>query len=471
MRTDGFARNLDSIVETEALDYSGVRRPLRGVEIKDDTYAIIKVLRSDGSEVALTDAGSKRTASSASARSLRNLKSNPKADLDQPPAGSTFNYSNFIAQRVVDSRAEKQQIIETFGEPYIFFYGEKPRIMNVQGLLMNTADFNWKNEFWKNYENYLRGTKLVELDARVYFYFDDQIVEGYLLDASASHDASLPYQVPFQFTLFVTSHTYLSLIDDTGMYPVSANVRVPVDNLRDKDNLDNTIKQLRARMDSLRPDELLSTTWAVQQAAEKAAGGVIGKQAIMSAVISGLSDFEAKTVAFFENIKTYFYGRRMVVPKGIAGSENLTSRAEFANKATFPGEPIERDLPLRTFISDNVDEYIGGWAYDLPKSVMEEDIDLNEIYEEDIEKALLAQLASMGVDISDPTPAQNWRSSLTHTLTKTADRIDFYAGLGRGVTTSLREKAFQAADLAQSVPSLLQAPVGALKATVPFYIP
>ena len=31
MKTDGFARNLDSIVEQKALDFKGVRRPLRGI--------------------------------------------------------------------------------------------------------------------------------------------------------------------------------------------------------------------------------------------------------------------------------------------------------------------------------------------------------------------------------------------------------------------------------------------------------
>jgi hypothetical protein len=464
MRTDGFSRNLDSIVKKEALDYDNVRRPLRGVEIKDDTYGIIKVIRSNGSEVPLIDAGSRTTPSSRSIRST-------DEDIEIPSPGSTFNYSNFIAERVIDSRNEKNQIVETFGEPYIFFYGEKPRIMNVQGVLMNTMDFNWKNEFWKNYEKYLRGTKLVELDARIYFYFDDQIVEGYLLSASAQHDSTLPYHVPFQFTLFVTAHQYVGLIDDSGLYPVSANVNVPVENLRDFQLLDSTVQQLRARMENLRPDELLSTTWQVQQAAEKAAGGVIGKAAIMSAIIGGMSDYEAKINGFISNIKTYFYGRRMVVPRGLAGSERYAGQVTNANQATFHGEPPRRTKPLRSQIADNIDEYMGGGFYNLPKSVMEEGVDLQEIYEEDFEKVLLGQLAEMGVDVSEATLAQSWRANLTHTLTKTADTIDFTAGLARGSLTSLREKAFQAANLAQSIPSLLSAPVGFVKQTVPFYIP
>lgn len=35
-----------------------VRRPTRGLEIKEDTPAIIKVVQADGTEVPLTDSGS-----------------------------------------------------------------------------------------------------------------------------------------------------------------------------------------------------------------------------------------------------------------------------------------------------------------------------------------------------------------------------------------------------------------------------
>jgi len=466
MRTDGFARNLDDIVDKKALDFEGVRRPLRGVEIKDDTYAIIKVIRSDGKEVPLVDSGSQITAKSQGIRgSVEELR-------EIPPEGATFNYSNFIAQQVIDARAEKQQIVETFGEPYIFFYGEKPRIMQVQGLLMNTIDFNWKNEFWKNYENYLRGTKLVELDARIYFYFDDQIVEGYMLDAQASHSADFPYHVPFQFTLFVTAHTYIGLLSSSTQYPISANVQVPAKDLTSTEFFNDTINKLRDRKDKLRPNQLLSTTWAVRQAAERAAGPLVGKAAIQGAIFKGLSNYEAKVNAFLSNVKTYFYGRRMVVPKGIAGAELLAGQATYADAATLPGEAPERQLPLRSKITDNYDEYIGGSLQSLPKSLMEEDVDLNEIYEEDMEKKLLLELAKLGVDVTKPSKMQNWRSDFTHTITKTADTIDFTAGIAIHGTGALVNKAKQVFNLATSLPGTIAGTAaGVVKAAKPPFIP
>jgi hypothetical protein len=461
MRTDGFKRNLDDLVERRALDFEGVRRPLRGIEIKEDTYSIIKVIRSDGKEVPLVDSGSKLTANSLG------IRGDSQIFPDAPPEGSTFNYSNFIAQQVIDARTEKSQVVENFGEPYIFFYGEKPRIMQVQGLLMNTLDFNWKNEFWKNYENYLRGTKLVELDARIYFYFDDQIVEGYMLDASASHSADMPYHVPFQFTIFVTGHTYIGLLSSSSDYPISANL-----NLQATEQIDllsqEVVGKLRDRKDALRPNQLLSTTWRVRQAAERAAGELVGKEAIQSAIIKGLSSYEAKTRAFFDNVKSYFYGRRMVVPKGIAGAELLAGQATYADAATFPGVAPQRQLPLRSKITDNVDEYIGGSLQQLPKGLMEDAIDINEIYEEDLEQKLLLELARLGVDVSKPNKMQNWRSNFTHTITKTADRIDFAQGIAIHGTGSIVNKSYQMFDLAKSLPgTLISATAGAVSTATP----
>jgi hypothetical protein len=466
MRTDGFKRNLEDLVDKKALDFEGVRRPLRGIEIKDDTYAIIKIIRSDGKEVPLVDSGSKVTSHSMSIRGdIPELR-------EVPPEGSTFNYSNFIAQQVIDARAEKAQIVETFGQPYIFFYGAKPRILQVQGLLMNTLDFNWKNEFWKNYENILRGTKLVELDARIYFYFDDQIVEGYMLDASASHNADFPYHVPFQFTLFVTGHTYVGLLSSSSDYPISANVQVPAKDLTSTEFFNDTINRLRDRKDQLRPNQLLSTTWQVRQAAERATETMVGRAAITGAILKGLSNYEAKTKAFLENVKTYFYGRRMVVPRGIAGAELLAGQATYADAATLPGEAPKRQRPLRSKITDNDDEYIGGSIQQLPRNLMEEEVDINEIYVEDLEKELLAELADLGVDVSKPSKMQNWRSTFTHTLTKTADQIDFAAGIAIHGTGSLVNKAQQAFNLSQSLPGTLFSNLaGAATIAKPPFIP
>jgi hypothetical protein len=173
----------------EAQTYENVRRPLRGIEIKQDTYAVLRVIKITGEEIPIFD--------SSSAEEVDGI-------------GKSTRYSNFILQQVQEQRVEKQQIIETFGEDYIFFFGERPRIMTFAGVLLNTKDFNWKNEFLENYERYLRGTRLVEQNARLYLYFDDLVIEGYILQSSVNYSSDMPYHVQFSFQMYVCQYSDLS---------------------------------------------------------------------------------------------------------------------------------------------------------------------------------------------------------------------------------------------------------------------
>lgn len=445
LQADAFQSVL-SDVTSHGFDFATVRRPFRGIEIKEDTYCVLKVIRSNGREIPLVDSGAR--VDNQKSYGIRPTFKDGDVDVYEAPAAArTFNYSNFIAQAIVEARSEKTQVVENFGEPYIFFFGEKPRVISVQGLLMNTLDFNWKNEFWLNYEASLRGTKLVEQDARIYLYYDNQIVEGYTLDAQASHDSTLPYHIPFSFTLFVTGHSYIGEIDQTGMYPIAPGVvDITSRDLTSMQNLERTLDKLRDRRDKLRPDKLISTLEDVRLASENAAHGIIGYQAIQAAIIQGLSDFEAKTKAFLDNVKTYFYGRRTVVPRGIAGAEVYAGEATYANEANFLGVPSARTLPLRSSISDNVDEYVGSGGFGATEDMAyvaetlqkEQNIDWTTY-----EALLYAQLADMGVDITDPTLGQTLRSRLTNAVIEMGGKVDFAAGIALHGIGSLMFKGEQ----------------------------
>ncbi len=171
-----------------------VRRPLRGLEMKKDTYATIKVVDALNRPIPFVDSSA------------------PPAE-DGGTIGQSTEYSNFILQAVQEQRVEKQQIVETFGEDYIFFFGERPRIYTFNALLINARNFNWKNEWWKNYEEVLRGTKLLERNARMYLYYDDVVVEGYMLQAQASTTVDDPHKLPLTFQVFCTNY---AVIGDVG---------------------------------------------------------------------------------------------------------------------------------------------------------------------------------------------------------------------------------------------------------------
>jgi hypothetical protein len=176
---------------------SPIRRPYRGIQIKKDTYAVLSVRGPSGDAIPL-------------------YSSSAIPDMpDEAGPGRVNEYSDFILQQVQDQRMEKQQIIETFGDTFVYLFGERPRIVTFSGQLVNTEDFNWRAQFWYNYDHYFRGTRLVQLNARCYLAYDSIVLEGYPLSAVASDDAENPYQVSFSVTMLLTDYHESSTIGET----------------------------------------------------------------------------------------------------------------------------------------------------------------------------------------------------------------------------------------------------------------
>jgi len=178
----------DPFVEAEGRSFTdpkaeqfNIRRPFFGISIKDPRHAFLSIYQDGGNG---------------------NLVPISMKDSSAPGGWSNANH-NFLLMNVTESRQEKVQIIETFGDHFAFFYGEKPIVLSVQGILLNTMDFNWKNEWFYNYENFLRGTKCVENRARVFLGYDDTLVEGYVLNGQTANSSETPYSVPFSFSLLL----------------------------------------------------------------------------------------------------------------------------------------------------------------------------------------------------------------------------------------------------------------------------
>ena len=359
IQRDAFAANTDAVQSSlsQRKDFSSVRRPLRGIEIKDDTYGMLQILKQDGTKVPLVDAGG-------------SIEGNTGATDANARKTHTYNYSNFIIQNIQESRQEKSQVLETFGDSYIFFFGERPRILQVSGLLMNTRDFNWRTEFWYNYENTLRGTKLVEQNARMYLSWDDIVVEGYLLQAQATDNAEMPYHIPFTFAMFVTNHAYLSAIGD-DVYPISNAVVIDQLNLNRVTSSEdiNKLKDLGDAADTkagnaelvARRDFLISSETEGAVLAANAESTVsklgIGKNLFLNALVLAVN---ASNLTFLSIVNHIYRDRVMRFPKGIAGAESYAGPPQRAGQLVpFAARP-ERTLPLRSKIRDNRDEYIGG---------------------------------------------------------------------------------------------------------------
>lgn len=302
-------RNDPSLSRPGRAGLTNVRRPLRGLEIKEDTYASIKVIRADGSEVAFKDSSS--------------------------ATGESRAYSNFILQSVQEARMEKHQIIETFGEPYIYFFGEAPRFLDVTAVLINSNDFNWEAEWWDNWERTLRGTKSVEQGARTYLFYDDNVVEGYMLMAQAQKTSTEPFMIALTFRFFVSSYRNVSFVGDPN-FPVHASVELPPDvSLTDADAFGELSQAYRSASDV----QGQYAAWGdeVKRNANPAQFGSRGRLA--DTLRRG-----TRSVAFPGTVQAYI--------------DYLRS----SNQQDMPDlDTFDRlhSKPLRSLIADNKDEYTG----------------------------------------------------------------------------------------------------------------
>lgn len=310
MRLKG--RNDPSLSRSGRAGLSNVRRPLRGMEVKEDTYASLKVIRADGSELPFMDSSS--------------------------ATGSSKSYSNFIIQSVREARMEKHQIIETFGDSYIYFFGEAPRFIDVTAVLINSNDFNWEAEWWANWDRTLRGSKSVENGAQSYLFYDDNVVQGFMLMSEATKVSTEPFMVTMSFRMFVTSHRNVSSVGDPN-FPVQDSVQLPpIVNLSSADAFD----QLRDELSNAIDDGATNAAWDDQvnrQAQQAAAGGFGTTRKLIDALTLG-----TRSIAFPTTVQAYIDGLRD------------------SNKQDLPDLDIINRLtskPLRSLIADNNDEYTG----------------------------------------------------------------------------------------------------------------
>ncbi|NDC22653.1 MAG: hypothetical protein EBZ49_00760 [Proteobacteria bacterium] len=140
-----------------------------------------------------------------------------------PPGGSGDDvdlippFSKFFLENVQEPHTERSQIVETFGNFYVFFFGERPPIYNFSGTLLNTNNLNWVEDYMFYYENFLRGTKCVDLQAKLVLTYGYHQVEGFLLNTSLNTTAVIEKGVSVSFQVLVIDRKVLKLSTDFGL--------------------------------------------------------------------------------------------------------------------------------------------------------------------------------------------------------------------------------------------------------------
>lgn len=332
--------------------YHHVRRPVRGIQIKDETYATIQVRRSNGVAIPLFDAAAKDN------------------------TGMGLKNSNFLIQSVSEQRAEKHQVILTFGEPYIFFFGEHPRMINVSGILLNTEDFNWRAEWWENYDRFLRGTQCVRTKTRVYLSWDDIVVEGYITQANAVEDASNRNLVQFSFQLFLTNYQNISNIGNPNAHWEGKEINLNPSAI-DIPGQEATSSTDRVRAANLRQQEL-QTSQNSTSLFEFLRGGPLSNLSSSTINVNG------QRVDFLSLASRFVSGRTVRVPIGVSRLANFDIEVQRALSSipgalnVIDGGEVGRVVTLQTATTGLVSEFRTDVREKFSKALVGQPLSANE---------------------------------------------------------------------------------------------
>lgn len=399
------ASQLSALEQTQKL----VRRPVRGLQMKREVFAVLSV--TGPSNVALKNASA------------------PK---DQPVSYT----SNFLLQAIQEERVEKMQLISTFGAPRGFFFGEQPRSISCSAILLNSADFQWEAEWWENYENSLRGTRLVDKGMKAVLTYEDRVVEGYLFRASTSKSEPTPQVVNLSFSMWVTAALDLIKVGEPKI-----------------DNFHLDRNQMALDYGEFEPDtvavpEVLNEVRARNIRSLNAGGGLFG--AIRAGATDYLSSFTGSTRQSIDAVREdWLYGRNVVVPQGFAGSTGATRNTAFAEG---PGavvistdgqrltvkegtrvnikvpEPVVLKTPVGEFYRDNPDEYMARQQDYKPPTFLPTEEDQRET---DVELAT-RMFEEFGIDVSSSADPQKTGDVLRATGRATFGLISLAGMLPRG---------------------------------------
>ena len=145
---------------------------------------------------------------------LKNKDKDPN-DPNGTPKGKVMFLSNkFLLTGVQEMHNEKVQILETFGEPVLFFFDERTKVYTFSGMLLDAYQeideeeqdniaYNWAMSFRLFYDKHLRGTKLAEEGNIAVLAVDTMLLYGYPLSLGLSISSVNPNSSDFNMTFAV----------------------------------------------------------------------------------------------------------------------------------------------------------------------------------------------------------------------------------------------------------------------------
>jgi len=222
---------------TEPIDslskYSDIRPVFSGLREHDDSVATILLYTSSKSDVNYEMVTSATGAVSTQMDYLSNLtetifpliKGSIASDVQgfpQSPKGSVAKFkldkindyygvfNNFSVSNMVETHDQISKIHMNFGAKWnVFLFGNTPNIYRISGSFLDTQEYPYYQEFITAYEEYLSGRKCVERGMQLKMLISGQIIDGFLLNVSVTHNAFTPAVKEFQLTLLVKGVSWI----------------------------------------------------------------------------------------------------------------------------------------------------------------------------------------------------------------------------------------------------------------------
>jgi hypothetical protein len=120
----------------------------------------------------------------------------------------------FVLKSVRHSSEEKYFVFQALnGDTTSFFFGAKPQVYSFAGVVLDSQNQQWYNDFRHFYENYIRGSKTIENKTRVFMAYTDQLIEGFILNSSFDKVGDTTDWCNFSFDMLVIQKTDLDYTD------------------------------------------------------------------------------------------------------------------------------------------------------------------------------------------------------------------------------------------------------------------
>lgn len=119
-------------------------------------------------------------------------------------------FNNFSVQSITESHDQIMKIHMNFGARWnAFFLGNAPNVYTITGVLLDTVEYPYYQEFIVAYEKYLSGRKCIENNMQTKLMVNGQIIDGYLVRVTVIHSAEVQRLKQFSLTVLVTGTSWI----------------------------------------------------------------------------------------------------------------------------------------------------------------------------------------------------------------------------------------------------------------------